>query len=103
MGKQIVILGLIMLAAVGMAAAADPAIPSALPPTSGEDQGGDHVIGSITGGPATDAAPVGGPVPENAFPNLPAAPSPASGAAVVEVTTVAGAIAAVGVVGSFFF
>lgn len=95
MGKQIVFLVfMISFTIMGMAAA------TTLAPTSGEDEGGEHVIGPITGGPAADAAPVGGPVPENAFPNLAPTAGPASNAAMLEVTVVSGAV---GIIGSFFF
>ncbi|KAL8532774.1 hypothetical protein ACS0TY_009110 [Phlomoides rotata] len=74
---------------------------AATPSTSGEDKGSEHAVGSITGGPAADAAPIGGPVLENVFPNLSPAPGPASGAAMLKVTTVVGTISFAGVVGSF--
>ncbi|KAG8383260.1 hypothetical protein BUALT_Bualt05G0165900 [Buddleja alternifolia] len=61
----------------------------------------NNVIGTISGS-AIDAAPVGGPVPDGAFSDLVPAPAP-SGAAALGATTVAGAVAAAGVVGSFFF
>ncbi|KAI3452640.1 hypothetical protein Pfo_009304 [Paulownia fortunei] len=112
MAKQIVVLALMFFAAVGMASSIAPTTstsPSLAPTTGGLAEGpnGDDgsTIGTISGGSAFDAAPVGGPVPNGVFPDLtPApAPAPANGAAALEVTTVAGAIAAAGVVGSFFF
>ncbi|KAL8467333.1 hypothetical protein ACS0TY_036162 [Phlomoides rotata] len=91
MSKQFIIIFL-ALTVVGVAAATNT--------TAGEDKGGgEQVIGSVTSGPATDAAPVGGPVPENVFPKVAPAPGPASTAPVLEVT----AIAAAAVVTSFLF
>ncbi|KAL8052688.1 hypothetical protein ABFX02_05G022000 [Erythranthe guttata] len=108
MARQIIIVALIFFAVVGMAsAAASP--PTTTPstdvvveaPTGNGDDG--SVIGTISGGGATDAAPVGGPVPDGVFPDLTPAPAPMSGAAALPISTVAGAVAAASFVGAFFF
>ncbi|KAL6505469.1 hypothetical protein OROHE_022848 [Orobanche hederae] len=132
--KNIVNFALIFFAAVGMAAAnaaapslapaAKAAAPSLVPAakaaapslapsaaaTGGLAEGpngeySDGTIGTISGGTAYDAAPIGGPVPDGVFPDLtPAtAPTPASGTTTLKVTAVAGAICAAGFVGSLFF
>ncbi|XP_011094384.1 anther-specific protein BCP1-like [Sesamum indicum] len=109
MANQIVAITLVFFAVVGMASAAD-STPSVAPSSSGFSPGEladgpilDNVIGTVTGAGVTDAAPVGGPVPDGAFPNLAPAPTPANGATALGGTAVAGAIAAAGVVGAVFF
>ncbi|KAK4419351.1 hypothetical protein Salat_2348000 [Sesamum alatum] len=111
MANQIVVITLVFFAVVGMASAAE-STPSVAPSTSsaagfsiGELAEGpiSDVIGTVSGAVASDAAPVGGPVPDGAFPNLAPAPTPANGATALGGTAVAGAIAAGGVVGSLFF
>lgn len=104
MAREIIVLALVFFAIVGMASAAGDhkeahAAGAEAPKTSAA--GGDGVIGTITGGHSTDAAPVGGPVPAGSFHNL--APGPSSKSTRLEVTTVAGAFAAATVAGSFFF
>ncbi|KAL3644470.1 hypothetical protein CASFOL_009650 [Castilleja foliolosa] len=123
MANQIIVIALILVAAVGMASASTAA-PSLAPAAASGSTGNslsegptvsnialpegptgestDNTIGTISGGgSASDAAPVGGPVPNGVFEDLtpsnePAAP--ANGATALEVSVVAAA----GVIGSMF-
>ncbi|KAL3636427.1 hypothetical protein CASFOL_020974 [Castilleja foliolosa] len=109
MANQIIVIALIFMATVGIASAstAAPSLAPAAASGSGNrisegptGESTDTTIGTISGGnTATDAAPVGGPVPDGVFEDLAPSvgPAPANGATALGVAVVS---AAAGVIGS---
>ena len=115
MAKQIIAVTLIIFfAAVGMQATAQdpnnvPAAAANIAPAAAAAglniTNADDVIGALKGA-AADGAPIGGPIPEGVFKNLgPAAAGPPKdfAASLGAATAATGALAAAGIVGSFFF
>ena len=101
MARQIVVLALIFFAIVGMASAtAEVPAASADGPVT-PDAVDPNVIGTTDG--SNDAAPIGSPVSESAFPNLAPVPSAKSGAATLDVSSIAAAATAAVFAGFFYF
>ncbi|KAI6694958.1 hypothetical protein NL676_022668 [Syzygium grande] len=108
MARQLVVLALVLVAILGSASAQAPAsAPVAFSTGAASPPVDDSTIGAIDEGPVSgdDAveAPIGGPIPEGAFPptedGTAPAPSTASGATIAEVS----AVAAVAAVAGYFF
>ncbi|XP_010026590.2 classical arabinogalactan protein 11-like [Eucalyptus grandis] len=108
MARQLVVLALVLVAILGLASAQAPAkAPAAHSGGEAAAPADDSTVGPIDDAPAggDDAieAPVGGPVPEGAFPPTqegPAqAPSSENGATVTKVS----AVAVVAAVAGYFF
>ncbi|EPS59693.1 hypothetical protein M569_15112 [Genlisea aurea] len=100
MARQIsFIVALILFAVVGLAAATSGTANATASPTAVDAPatGDDSVVGSTTEDGNSDAAPVGGPVPDGTFVLTAPAPAPGSGAAAIGVTVTAGAAAIAGV------
>lgn len=94
MARQILLLALVLFAVVALASVEATTNPVASSPSDGGD---DDDVGTLD--VDSEAAPVGGPVPEGVFTtttNTPA-PSPNGGAATLEVSVVGGVAAAVAV------
>lgn len=95
MARQVLILALVLFAVVGLASVDAAADPVAASPSGGDNDD----VGTLDG--ETEAAPVGGPVPDGVFTTNAPAPSPKGGAAALEVSAVGGGVAAA-VAAAFF-
>ncbi|XP_030517700.1 classical arabinogalactan protein 11-like [Rhodamnia argentea] len=109
MARQLVVLALVLAAVLGLASAQAPASsPAAFSAGAGAASSpvDDNTIGAIDDAPVTgeDAveAPVGGPVPEGAFPPTLDGPAQAPSAGSGAVAKVS-AVAAVAAVAGYFF
>ncbi|KAA8533243.1 hypothetical protein F0562_033224 [Nyssa sinensis] len=97
----VVVLALVFFAIVGLASTADSTPDAAAAAPAIVDAGGNNdLIGTGDEGDS-EAAPVGGPVPEGVFTPVSPAQSPNSGATVLEVSSVAAG--AVAVAATLFF
>ncbi|KZV40019.1 hypothetical protein F511_12414 [Dorcoceras hygrometricum] len=100
--QALFVLALIFFAAMGMASAASHAAAPAANTGDAPDPFDETVVGNNAG--SVDAAPIGGPVPPGAFPDVPTAtaPSPNSGAVMLDGAAIVGAGVVAAVAGSFF-